>query len=425
MARRQEGTLNPRERIRAALDHRQPDRLPLDLGGTSVTGIAAGAYARLRVALGLPPRPPSVVDPYLMLAEVEDDVRQALGIDTIPLRLPMTRFGFRNEGWKPWRLFDGTDVRVPAGFVTTEDPNGDLLLHPRGDSTLPPSARMPKGGYYFDAIVRQEPLDEARLDPEEWVRDVYSVYTEEDLRWLEATSARLYEGTDLALVTNLSGGAFGDASHLPAVGTPYPKGIRDPLEWYVAHLTHPEYVKGIFDLQCGIALQNLALLWQAVGSRVEALYVSGTDFGTQGGAFISPAMYREFYKPFHIRLNRWIHDHTPWKVFYHSCGSIVDLLDDLVEAGVDVINPVQCSARGMDPAYLKRGYGRRLVFWGGGVDTQQTLPFGTPEQVCEQVRERIRILSPGGGFVFNPVHNVQCNVPPENLLAMFRAVRDS
>ncbi len=417
--------MNSRERVQAAIHHRPPDRIPLDLGGTSVTGIAVGAYARLERALGLPDRLVKVMDPYLMLAEVEDEARQALGIDTVGLRLPKTRFGFRNEGWKPWRMFDGTIALVPDRFMVTEDVNGDLLLHPQGDTSLPPSARMPKGGYYFDSIVRQEPIDEAHLDPDAWVRDLYSVYSEEDLRYLEAEAERLYRDTEWSIVSHLSGGAFGDISHVPAVGVPYPKGIRDPLEWYVAHLTHPEYIKGIFERQCEIALRNLALLWQAVGAKTDAIYVSGTDFGTQEKAFISPDMYREFYQPFHRRLNDWIHRHTPWKIFYHSCGSIVDLLDEFVAVGVDIVNPVQCSARGMDPAYLKQRYGDRLVFWGGGVDTQHVLPFGTPEEVYAQVRERIRIFSPGGGFVFNPVHNIQQNVPVENMLAMFQAVRDA
>jgi len=154
------------------------------------------------------------------------------------------------------------------------------------------------------------------------------------------------------------------------------------------------------------------------------IMVSGADFGTQNGPFISPDMYREFYKPFHKKINDWIHTHTPWKTFYHSCGSIVAFLDDFVEAGVDILNPVQTSAKDMDPKMLKEKYGDKLVFWGGGVDTQKTLPFGSPEEVRKEVAERCRTFGKGGGYVFNTVHNIQSKVPIDNLLAMFQAVRE-
>ncbi|MGQ9681186.1 MAG: uroporphyrinogen decarboxylase family protein [Anaerolineae bacterium] len=417
--------MTSRERLRAAINHRQPDRVPLDLGATPVTGIAAGAYACLRRALHLPEKPVKVDEPFQVLAQVDDDIREALGVDTVGLSLPVTFFGFRNEDWKPWQLFDGTPVLVPSKFMVRPDDRGDLLLYPGGDTTVPPSARMPYGGYYFDAIVRQEPIDWERMDPAEWVEQMYSVYSDEDLHYLEAEARRLYETTDRAIVALLSGAGFGDIAHVPGPWLAHPKGIRDPQEWYVAHATHPEYIHGIFARQCDIALENARLLWQAVGSKVDVVFVSGTDLGSQDRAFLAPAMYRSLYKPFHQRVNEWIHRHTTWKVFFHTCGSIVELLDDLVEAGVDIINPVQCSAKGMDPAFLKREYGDRLVFWGGGVDTQGTLPFGTPEQVYEQVRERIRVLAPGGGFVFNTIHNIQQTVPVENLLALFQALRDS
>ncbi len=245
------------------------------------------------------------------------------------------------------------------------------------------------------------------------------------MRYLENQATQVFRSTEYAIVTTLDGAAFGDVSHVPGLRLAHPTGIRNPVDWYLAHVTHPQYITGIFERQCEIALHNALLLWQAVGSKVDVVFVSGTDLGTQQGPFMSPDMYRQLYKPFHTRVNGWIHQHTTWKVFFHSCGSIVDLLPDLVDAGVDIINPVQCSARGMDPCFLKTTYGDRLVFWGGGVDTQRTLPFGGPEDVYEEARERIRIFGAGGGYVFNTVHNIQQNVPIENLLAMFRAVRDS
>ena len=161
-----------------------------------------------------------------------------------------------------------------------------------------------------------------------------------------------------------------------------------------------------------------------MGNKIDVIMVSGTDFGTQNASFISPDMYREFYKPFHKRINDWIHKNTSWKTFYHSCCSIVLFLDDFVEAGVDILNPVQTLAKDMDPKILKERYGDKLVFWGGGVDTQRTLPFGTPEEVRREVKEHCRIFGKDGGFVFNTVYNFQSKVPIENIMAMFQTVKE-
>ncbi len=416
--------MTSRERIRKAINHEKPDRIPIDLGSTPVTGIAASTYAKLKQALGLARSPVKVAEPFQMLAEVELEVIEKLGVDTIGLQLPTTLFGFKNENWKPWRLFDGTEVLVPGLFITKEDKDGNLLLYPGGDASVPPSAKMPKGGYYFDGLVRQEAIGESRLDPHEWVKDQYSVYTDEDLRYLEETAENLYRNTDLSLVGSFWQGGFGDIALVPGLNVKHPKGIRDPQEWIMAHALHPEYIKGIFNLQCEIVVQNLKLYREAVGDKIDVIAVSGTDFGTQNASSISPDMYRDIYKPFHKMVNEWIHKNTPWKIFYHTCGSIVSLLDDLVETGVDILNPVQCSAAGMNPTLLKEKYGERLVFWGGGVDTQRTLPFGSPEQVRREVSERCRIFGRKGGFVFNAIHNIQPKTPTENVIAMFETVKN-
>jgi uroporphyrinogen-III decarboxylase len=282
---------------------------------------------------------------------------------------------------------------------------------------------MPAGGYYFDPVPRQEPFDPDRLDPQEWVDDMYHVYRDEELRYLEETAQHLYHDTDRALVGWLGEGGFGDIALVPGLGVRRPRGIRDPEQWIIAHVQYPDYVKGIYRGQCDIALQNLELLYEAVGDTLQVIGISGTDFGTQNGPFISPDMYRDIYQPFHRELNDWIHRHTPWKTFYHTCGSVMALLDDMVDAGVDILNPVQCSAAEMDPATLKSRYGDRLVFWGGGVDNQRTLPFGTPEEVRAEAESRCRILGAGGGFVFNPVHNVQPGTPMPNLMAMLEVLK--
>lgn len=416
--------MTSRERIRKAIKHEQPDRIPIDLGSTPVTGIAASTYARLRRALGLARRRVKVIEPFQILAEVDAEVIEKLGVDTIGLQPPTTMFGFANENWKPWRLFDGTEVLIPGLFNTTQDRDGNLLLYPHGDTSAPPSGKMPKGGYYFDGIVRQETIDEKHLDPHEWVKDQYSVFTEEELRYLEETAKNLYQNTDLSLVGCFWQGGFGDIATVPGLSVRHPKGIRNPQDWIMAHALYPKYIKGIFSLQCEIVLQNLKLYYQALGDKIDVIIVSGTDLGAQKASSISPDMYRDIYKPFHKMVNEWIHKNTSWKIFYHTCGSIVSLLDDLVEVGVDILNPVQCSAAGMDPLFLKEKYGDKLVFWGGGIDTQRTLPFGTPEQVRREVAQRCQIFRKKGGFVFNAIHNIQPKTPTENIIAMFETVKD-
>lgn len=416
--------MTSRERIRKAINHEESDRIPIDMGSTPVTGIAASTYTKLREALGLARRRVKVIEPFQILAEVDTEVMDKIGIDTIGLQLPTNLFGFKNEDWKAWKLFDGTEVLVPGLFITKQDKEGNLLLYPGGDTSAPPSGKMPKGGYYFDGIVRQETINESHLDPHEWVKDQYSLYTEEELRYLEKTAKNLYQNSDFSLVGSFFQGGFGDIALVPGLNVKYPKGIRNPQEWIMAHALHPEYIKGIFSLQCEIAVQNLNLYREAVGDKIDVIAVSGADFGTQNASSISLDMYRDIYKPFHKIVNEWIHKNTPWKIFYHTCGSIVSLLDDLIETGVDILNPVQCSAAGMDPVFLKEKYGHKLVFWGGGVDTQRTLPFGTPEEVREEVTQRCRIFGKKGGFVFNTIHNIQPKTPIENIIAMFEVVKN-
>ncbi len=415
--------MTSRERIQAAIRHQSSDKVPVDLGGTSVTGIAASTYAKLRRALGLPMMPVKVVDPYQMLAEVEPEVRELLGIDTVPVFGPSTMFGFRNENWKPWQLFDGTEVLVPGQFNVTVDTNGDLLMHPQGDTSLPPSARMPRKGYYFDAIIRQEPIDEDHLDPDEWLDGYTSVHTDEEVAFVSQQINHLCVNTELAVVYWSGCGGLGDIAKVPSPGMKHPKGIRDVELWYTAPLLYPDYIHGIFERQTDIAIQNLQRIYKAVGNTIDVLGVSGTDFGMQTGPFINPNTYRDFYKPCHMRINDWVHQNTSWKTLFHTCGSVVAYLDDFVEAGVDILNPVQCSAKGMDPETLKQRWGDQLVFWGGIVDTQHTLPFGTPDEVQAQVSERIKILGKDGGLVAAAIHNIQPNTPVENILAMFEALR--
>lgn len=411
--------MTSRERVAAALDHREGDKIPFDLGGSAVTGMQASTVYMLRQALALDPpgTPVKVVEPYQVLGEIGTDLMNAIGIDVACLWGRKTMFGFENADWKAWKLFDGTPVLVPAGFNTVPEPNGDILLYPEGDRTLAPSGRMPRGGFYVDAIVRQQPFDDETLKPEDNLEEFTPIATE-DLEHFRKEADRLTTQTDKALLASFGGTAFGDIALVPAMWLRNPRGIRDIEEWYVSTISRKEFVRTVFERQCAIALENLAKLHAAVGDRIAAAFTTGTDFGTQCGPFISQRAYRDLYQPFHKEVNNWIHRHTGWKSFIHSCGSVYRLIPDFIESGFDILNPVQCSAAEMDPGRLKSEFGNELTFWGGGIDTQQTLPFGTPAQVAEEVRSRIEKLGPGGGFVFNAIHNVQAKVPIANLMAM-------
>ena len=419
--------MNSRERVRLALNHKQGDRVPLDLGGTAVTGMQASMVYKLRQALGLdaPGTPVKVTEPFQMLGEIGLDLIDALGADCVPLAGKGTFFGFKNEGWKPWTLFDGTPVLVPAGFNTKPDEDGAILLYPEGDKSAPPSGKMPKNGYYFDPLIRQEPIDEEKLSVEDQVEE-FAPFSDEELNELTCEAERLYNETDKALVVSLGGqgASLGDIAFIPAPMLKRPKGIRDFQEWYLSTMTRRDFLLKVFDRQSDIALESIKRLYEAVGDKVAAVFLIGTDFGMQHNPFISNETYRELYMPYSMKLTSWIHKNTKWKTFMHSCGAVLPLIEDFIATGFDILNPVQCSATGMDPRELKQRFGDRLTFWGGAVNTQHTLPYGTPDQVRREVRERIEIFGRDGGFVCNAIHNIQAKVPIENVLAFFEAHRE-
>jgi hypothetical protein len=416
--------MTSRERMLASLSHREPDRVPIDLGATPVTGIAASSLSRLRLALGLD-RPGDrvlITEPYQMLGRVDDDLREALGIDTEGIPPLKTLFGFPNTEWRDWELFDGTPVRVPAAFNTEPEPDGDILMYPEGDRSAPPSARLPRNGFYFDTIIRQDPIDEDRLNPSDNLEE-FGPISDRELEHIRRQAERI-RATGRAVVTVIGGLAFGDIALVPAPWLKHPRGIRDVAEWYMSLALRPEYIRAVFERQCEIGLANLERIATVAGDLIDVAMTTGTDFGTQRGLFASVESYRDLFRPFHTEVNRWIHRNTPWKTFIHSCGAVEPLIEDFIAAGFDILNPVQLSATGMDPRHLKDAYGDRITFWGAAVDTQHTLPFGTPEEVRAEVLERLEILAPGGGFVFNAIHNVQPVTPPENLQAMYAAHRE-
>lgn len=417
-----------RERVEAALAHREPDMVPLDLGSTDVTGMHVDSVYRLRQCLGLdePGTPVKIVEPFQMLGEVKADLLDVLGVDTVSLATPMTLFGFRNENWKPWTTFAGTPALVAEGFNTELEANGDLLVYPCGDRSVPPCARMPAGGFYLDALVRQDPIDDDMLKVEDNLEE-FPPISKDDLAYLGVEAERLAAGQRAVVGEFLTGFAhtnFGDIGAVPGLELRHPKGIRAVDEWYMSLHSRHDYIREVFEAQCEMALANLEKIHDVVGEVVTVIVTSEADFGSQNGPLISPATYRSLFQPVHAKVNDWVHTHTTWKTFAHCCGSIWRLLDDIADAGFDCLNPVQTSAAEMNPEALKSKYGDRFTFWGGGVDTQHTLPFGTVEEVSSMVRDRIRLFGDGGGFVFNTIHNLQAGVPAANLLALYDAIAE-
>ena len=410
-----------RQAVLDALAHRQPSRLPLDFGGTSVTGIHVTCVAALRDYYGLEKHPVKVHEPYQMLGLIENDLQRAMGIDTEGLFRRNTMFGFPNENWKPWN-FNGLNVLIGGEFNTTIDEKGDTLVYPEGDLTAKPSGRLPKGGFFFDTIVRQDHFDEASLIPEDNCEE-FTEWTAQEVAEI-AGDARAARATGRAVVAGLGGTALGDIALVPAPGMKDPRGIRDIAEWYMSTTSRRDYIHAIFSRQCAVAIKNLEKIHVAAGGDLDVLFLCGTDFGTQTSTFCSAGTFRSLYLPYYKEICGWIHRHTEWKCFKHSCGSVERFIDPMIEAGFDILNPVQCSAVGMEPEHLKAKYGDRITFWGGGVDTQKTLPFGTPAEVREQVLRRCEVFAKNGGFVFNTIHNVQAGTPVANIVAMLDAVRE-
>ncbi|MBN1559468.1 methyltransferase [candidate division KSB1 bacterium] len=414
--------MTSRERLRTSLNHEQSDKIPVDFGSTSVTGIHCRMVAELRDYFGLEKRLVKVHEPYQMLGLVEDDLQDALGVDVDGIPGRETLFGFANENWKEWTFLDGFTVLVSQHFQVDEREDGSHVIYPKGDRSARPSGHMPKGGYFFDSIIRQNPIDDAALRIEDNLEE-FGEIKEIDLAYFESCAKRTQK-SGRAVIAAFGGTALGDIALVPAPFLTNPRGIRDISEWYISTLTRQDYVKEIFDRQTQIAVKNLQKLWARLGDLVDVVFICGTDFGTQHSTFCSVETYRDVWMPYYQRVNDWIHQHTTWKTFKHSCGAVESLIESFIDSGFDILNPVQIAARGMDAHHLKKTYGGRITFWGGGVDTQTTLMFSSPAEVRSQVLKQCEILGADGGFVFNTVHNIQGNVPLENIVAMLGALRE-
>ncbi|MFH1071086.1 MAG: uroporphyrinogen decarboxylase family protein, partial [Candidatus Glassbacteria bacterium] len=380
------------------------------------SGIAAIAYSRLRRHLGLPELPLRVYDPVQQLAVVDQDVLDLFGVDTCELG---RGFALEDQAWTDWTLPDGMPCRMPV-WAAPEREDGGWAIRSESGRVI---GRMPEGALYFEQchypladLPEEYSLEEALAE------SLWSVAASppgpltdgpDGRRKLREGARCLRETTDRAIL-----GLFG--GNLVELG----QSLFRHDNFFIMLAAEPRRVHRFLDLAVERHLANLERFLADVGENIDVI-VFGDDMGTQQGPQFSPAMYREFFKPRHAALWNRARELADVKVMLHCCGGVRELLPDLIEAGLDAINPVQTSCRGMEPAGLKRDFGRDLTFWGGGCDTRDVLPSAGPEEIAKHVRSRVRTLSPGGGFVFQQVHNILADVPPENVAAMFGAVNQS
>jgi len=410
--------MNSRDRILTAISHQTPDRVPVDFSGHRSSGINALAYTNLRSHLGLTEKPVRIYDVIQQLAIVDEDVLDFFGIDTIELG---RGFLLDDGDWKDWIMPDGRPCQIPV-YVHMEKRGEDWFL--LSDSGRELGVQKP-GCLYFDQVYYPlEGVDSSTPD----VRLLEEVFNES--MWsavahpgghLKLDDAGLTEMTrraeDLRLRTDraiigLFGGSIFEV----------PQYLFGSENFLMTIALYPEATHRLMENLTAIYLKNLEKWLGAVGPYIDIILFGGEDMGGQNGPLISPAMYREFFKPYHTRLWKRAKELAGVPVQLHCCGGVRPILDDLIDAGMDALNPVQITAAGMDTAGLKKDFGDRMTFWGGGCDTREMLGRGTPDQIKMHVRRQVELLKRGGGFVFQQVHNIMANVPPANIVAMFEAL---
>jgi uroporphyrinogen decarboxylase len=395
--------MNSRERVLTALRHQEPDRVPIDLDGMASTGIMAIAYNRLKAHLGIRGGETKVYDIGQQLAHPERPLLERFGVDVLPLTRAPLGLNPVHPAWKPWTLPDGSPALVPSDFRPVQNERGDwLILDAEGHATR----RLPAGGLYFDQVYH--PLAEVTTVAEIEALDLPDL-SDDELAWLHREACRLYETTDKVIMGHFGGSILEAAQSL-----------RGWERFMMDMALQPRLAQALAQKLADHYVANLPRYLGAVGDYIQIIQM-GDDLGTQRGPQMSLEMYRRIIKPYHRQVYEYVKTRSDLYLFLHSCGSIYRLIPDLIELGVDILNPVQISAAEMEPARLKREFGQDIVFWGGGIDTQHVLPYATQEQVRQHVRELLGIFAPGGGYVFCQVHNIQANVPPENVVAMFEA----
>lgn len=401
--------MNSRERVRRILNHQEADRPAIDLGATRMTGTTAWTYRALKQALGINDGSTRVFDLFQMLAEVEDSVLDALGCDFAMVPADLMNYGLPRNGWKPFTFWDGQTLQVPSGFHPQVTADGSLLVGD-GPEWTEPVARMPEGGRYFDAMNvanLTDTFEVPHVDEQAW--SIPGPLEDEFLQRELTKVKALYASTDRALV----------------VTPPFnlPGGYGGLYQWGMKMALDPEHCRQYMLAQCEASASRARQYLRVMGAYIEVVILSGADYGTQDREVFRPTLFGDIMAPAWKLVCDAVHEFANVKVWIHSCGSIPDLIGYVADAGVDCLNPVQWGATGMDRRWMKETFGDRLVFWGGGINTQNTFPFGTAEDVRREAQECLDIYAPGGGFVVNPIHNIQADVPVENILALYETAR--
>lgn len=408
--------MTSRQRVLQAFSFKSSDRIPIDFSGHRSSGLSASIYPGLRKALGFSPKPIRIYDPIQQLVVLDEDVLDFFGVDTIELG---RAFATEGEHWQPWVLPDGQDCFMPA-WINLEREATRWIIRSESGKII---AQMPDGAQFFEQVYYpfyEDGSDTSDLDGAMTESMWHTVTSppgplgdgDEGKKLLASNAAQLRQSTDRAIIGLFGGNLLESGQML----------FRN--DKFLMNLAlDPDGVHDFLDRLVEKHLMNLERFLGAVGDSIDII-LFGDDLGMQSGPQLSPEMYREYFKPRHQLMWDTAKKLADVKVMLHCCGGVRELLPDLIDAGLDTINPVQTTARGMEPEGLKKDFGKDLVFWGGGCDTQQILPNGTPEKVYNHTKEQIEILSPGGGFVFQQIHNILPGVAPENIIAMFQAVKD-
>lgn len=400
--------MDHRQRVLTTLCHQEPDRVPIDIGGMRSTGIHVLAYRDLRNYLGMDTDKIKLYDVFQQLARIEPDILEYFDADVVPVNRLAPAFGIEIKNWKKGELPDGSPALVPQGF----DPVYEDGVYKIKDGQGHTIASRSEGSLYYDQAGVYHPLADVSTTGE--LKDNYqwSEISSEEQEYLKTRASHFREETDYAIMAEFGGSLYEEGQTL-----------RGYKQWYMDLAGNKDLVEYLLDMLVENHLRNLEAFIDVLEDKIDIIQFGGEDLGMQDGPQISPRTYDDLFKERHERMWSYVKENTDWSIFLHSCGSIYELLPSLIDAGLDIINPVHINAEDMEPGRLKDEFGDQLTFWGGGCDTQRVLPQGSVEEVRQEVRKNISTFAPGGGFVFTPVHNIQPDVEPEKIEALYRTAK--